>query len=61
MILYSGSRFPEWKGSALIGGLWSQALIRVPTDGNKAARAERLNMGLRICEVIEARMGPCCS
>jgi glucose/arabinose dehydrogenase len=57
MIFHSGKMFPDWKGSALIGGLSSQAVIRVTIDGAKATEAERLGMGLRVRDVIEAPDG----
>lgn len=57
MIFYTGSMFPSWKGSALIGGLSSQAVIRVTIDGSKATEAERLKMGVRVRDVIEAPDG----
>ncbi len=51
LIFYSGTMFPQWRGSALLGGLSSQALIRVAFDGNSAREAERWDMGERIREV----------
>src|SRR3546814_5587605 len=51
LIIYSGDLFPEWKGSALIGGLSSEALVRVAIDGQSAREAERFEMGRRIREV----------
>jgi len=57
MIFYSGDRFPAWRGSALIGGLSSEALIRVSIDGNSAREAERFPMGKRIREVEQGADG----
>ena len=57
MIFYSGNRFPQWRGSALIGGLSSEALIRVTFDGNGAREAERYAMGERIREVEQGQDG----
>ena len=51
LIFYTGSMFPQWQGSALIGGLSGQALVRVTIDGNSAREAERFAMGQRIREV----------
>ena len=51
LIFYTGSMFPQWRGSALIGGLSGQALVRVTIDGNTAREAERFPMGQRIREV----------
>lgn len=49
-MFYNGELFPEWKGSAFIGGLSSKALIRVEFDGSSAREAERFEMGRRIRE-----------
>lgn len=57
MIIYSGEMFPAWKGSAFIGGLASQALIRVSFDGDSAKEAERFLMGNRIREVEQGPDG----
>ena len=51
MIFYSGSMFPQWRGSALIGGLSGQAIVRVVFDGANAREAERFAMGQRIREL----------
>jgi aldose sugar dehydrogenase len=57
LIIYSGSMFPDWKGSAFIGGLSSEALIRVAIDGTSAREAERWDMGRRIREVEQGPDG----
>ncbi len=51
LLFYTGELFPEWQGSAFLGGLSSMALIRVEFDGDTAAEAERFDMGERIREV----------
>ena len=51
LMFYDGDLFPEWRGSAFLGGLSSMALIRVEFDGKSAAEAERFDMGQRIREV----------
>jgi glucose/arabinose dehydrogenase len=51
MVIYSGDLFPQWRGSALVAGLASQALIQVDIDGDTAREAARFNMGARIREV----------
>lgn len=45
---YRGALFPQWRGSALVGGLSSQALVRLAFDGATAREAERWDMGARI-------------
>jgi glucose/arabinose dehydrogenase len=57
MIVYSGSMFPAWRGDILVGGMSSQALIRVDLDGTNAREAERWGMGARIREVEQAPDG----
>lgn len=57
LVIYSGDMFPAWKGSALIGGLSSKAIVRVATEGTSAREAERFDMGARIREVEQGPDG----
>ena len=57
LLFYTGSMFPQWRGSALIGALSGQALVRVTIDGNSAREVERFPMGARIREVEQAPDG----
>ncbi|VWX59885.1 PQQ-dependent sugar dehydrogenase [Sphingorhabdus sp. 109] len=57
LIFYSGDLFPAWKGSAFLGGLASQALIRVSFEGDSAKEAERFLMDSRIREVEQGPDG----
>ncbi|HEY8519668.1 MAG TPA: PQQ-dependent sugar dehydrogenase [Gammaproteobacteria bacterium] len=57
LMFYSGSEFPQWRGSAFIGGLSSQALVRIEFDGTRAREAERFPMGMRIRAVEQAPDG----
>ncbi|MEM5516866.1 PQQ-dependent sugar dehydrogenase [Henriciella sp. AS95] len=73
LIIYDGSLFSDWQGDAFIGGLSSQALIRVefeqePLDNQgaggtsntmetTAAEAERYEWGKRIREVEQGPDG----
>ena len=50
LMFYSGALFPNWQGHAFIGGLSSEALVRVEFDGETAREAERFEMGQRIRE-----------
>jgi glucose/arabinose dehydrogenase len=50
-IIYSGDKFSAWRNNGFIGGLSSQALIRVELDGKQAREAQRWDMGERIREV----------
>jgi glucose/arabinose dehydrogenase len=57
LMIYSGAMFPAWQGSAFIAALSGQALIRVSLDGDKAAKADQWNMGMRIRDVAQAPDG----
>ncbi|MBW8861303.1 MAG: PQQ-dependent sugar dehydrogenase, partial [Acidobacteria bacterium] len=58
LTFYNGSLFPQWKGSALIGGMASLTLNRVTFDGKGAATpAERWSVGHRIRDVEVAPDG----
>ncbi len=57
LIIYNGAMFSAWKGSALIGGLSSQSLVRVELNGTEAREAERFDMGRRIREVEQGADG----
>lgn len=57
MIFYTGSEFPGWKGSVLIGGLSSMALIRVSINGNAVKEEERIRLQRRIRDVHQAADG----
>lgn len=56
-IIYSGSLFPDLRGNGLIGGLRSQALVRVALDGERAREVQRWDMGHRIREVEQGPDG----
>jgi glucose/arabinose dehydrogenase len=52
LTFYKGTMFPQWQGSALIGGMASQTLNRVTFDGKGGATtAERWAVGHRIRDV----------
>jgi glucose/arabinose dehydrogenase len=55
---YKGAMFPQWQGSALIGGMETKSLSRVTFDGNGGATpAERWSVGHRIRDVAVAPDG----
>ncbi|MBB1491292.1 PQQ-dependent sugar dehydrogenase [Paracoccus sp. MC1854] len=58
LVFHQGAMFPGWNGSALIGAMSGQALVRavVGRDG-RAAEAERWNMGARIRDVAVSPEG----
>lgn len=52
LIFYNGAMFPQWKGSALISGLASKALLRITFDAQGNAKpAERWDVAHRIRDV----------
>jgi glucose/arabinose dehydrogenase len=55
-LFYDGAMFP-WKGDLIAGGLSSQAIIRLTLDGGKVKNEERLNMGRRMRDVLQAPDG----
>jgi len=57
LIIYSGALFPQWKGDAFIGGLSSEALLRVDLDGTSATKGDQWDMGKRIREVEQGPDG----
>jgi len=58
LTFYNGAMFPQWKGSALIGGMGSRTLNRITFDGKGGATpAERWSVGHRIRDVEVAPDG----
>lgn len=57
LMIYTGETFPQWQGSAFLGGLSGQTLVRVALDGTAASEAEQWDMGTRIREVEQAPDG----
>jgi glucose/arabinose dehydrogenase len=58
LTFYTGALFPQWRGSALIGGLASRSLSRVTFDGHGGATpAERWDVAHRIRDVEVAPDG----
>lgn len=51
MAFYTGGAVPEWMNDLFIGGLSSQALVRLVIDGGAVAHEERIPMGARIRDV----------
>jgi glucose/arabinose dehydrogenase len=58
LTFYNGAMFPQWQGSALLGGLATRTLSRITFDGKGgAAPAERWNVGHQIRDVAVAPDG----
>jgi glucose/arabinose dehydrogenase len=57
-VFYKGAMFPQWNGSALIGGMQTNTLSRITFDGKGGATpAERWSVGLRVRDVAIAPDG----
>jgi glucose/arabinose dehydrogenase len=57
LVFYSGVKFPDWQGDALIGGLVSRALVRIEINGDSAREAARYEWGARVREVEQGPDG----
>jgi glucose/arabinose dehydrogenase len=58
LTFYNGALFPQWKGSALIGGMGGKSLSRITFDGAGGAKpAELWSVGHRIRDVEVASDG----
>jgi glucose/arabinose dehydrogenase len=56
-MIYTGDKFPNWKGDALVGALSGEALIRVDIEGEDARKAEQWDMDERIRAVDQGPDG----
>ncbi|HXE56976.1 MAG TPA: PQQ-dependent sugar dehydrogenase [Gemmatimonadales bacterium] len=57
LAFYTGHLFPGWRGGMLLGGLSSESLIRLTFREGRPANEERIHVGKRIRDVIEAPDG----
>ncbi|NMO14279.1 PQQ-dependent sugar dehydrogenase [Pyxidicoccus fallax] len=59
MVIYSGTLFPEWRDNVFIGGLSSQALVRLVMKDDRVVGEERLltDLNARIREVVQGPEG----
>jgi len=60
MMFYTGSLFPEWRGSLFIGGLGSTHLVRLTLNGDKVVGEERFLTDLQPMRerIRDVRQGP---
>ena len=61
LLLYTGDRFPEWRGSLFVGGLAGQQVSRLPLVGNEGlqvGRVERPPLMMGYGRVRDIRQGP---
>lgn len=57
LIIYKGSLFSSWTGSALITTLSSMSIVRATITGDTAKEAQRISMGKRMRGIREAKDG----
>jgi aldose sugar dehydrogenase len=57
MIVYTGSEFPGWKGSILMGAMSGEGLIRIALNGDTASKADYWHLDMRIRDVAQAPDG----
>jgi glucose/arabinose dehydrogenase len=57
LTFYKGAMFPQWQGSALVGGMGTHTLNRITFNGASATAAERWPVGHRIRDVAVAPDG----
>lgn len=57
MAFYEGDKFPNWRGSLLIGALRDEMLVRLEVDGEKVVKEERLLKGA-LGRIRDVRVGP---
>jgi glucose/arabinose dehydrogenase len=55
-MMYSGDRFPEWRGNLFAGGLAGEQLVRLTLDGEVVTNAEVLLQ--RMGRIRDVREGP---
>ncbi len=60
MMFYTGSLFPEWKGSLFVGGMASTHLVRLVVDVDRVVGEERLLTDLQPARqrIRDVRQGP---
>jgi glucose/arabinose dehydrogenase len=56
LTFYTGDRYPGWKGSVIIGGMGSRALVRLTMENGRVTREERYLGGL--ARIRDVQQGP---
>jgi glucose/arabinose dehydrogenase len=56
LMIYTGERFPQWKGNIFVGGLAGQQVVRLTLDGRNITNVELLAQ--RLGRVRDLRQGP---
>ena len=56
LIMYTGDRFPQWKGSVFAGGMVGEQLVRLTLDGRRVTNEEKLVQ--RMGRIRDVRQSP---
>ncbi|HEX6133493.1 MAG TPA: PQQ-dependent sugar dehydrogenase [Longimicrobiales bacterium] len=56
LLIYTGDRFPEWRGDIFVGGMVGEQLARLELDGTRVVNEETLVRGLG--RIRDVRQGP---
>jgi aldose sugar dehydrogenase len=55
-LFYDGALFP-WRGAVIVGGLSARGLVVLPVKGNTIGAEERIDLGRRVRDLIQAPDG----
>ncbi|HUF30062.1 MAG TPA: PQQ-dependent sugar dehydrogenase [Gemmatimonadaceae bacterium] len=56
LLIYTGDRFPQWRGSMFVGGMAGEQLARLTLDGQRVTHEETLLSGMG--RIRDVRQGP---
>ena len=56
MMIYSGDKFPAWRGNIFVGGMVGEQLVRLTMNGRRVANVE--TMVQRMGRIRDVRQGP---
>jgi aldose sugar dehydrogenase len=56
LMIYTGDRFPQWKGSLFAGGMAGEQLVRLTLNGRRVRNVEMLVQGMG--RIRDVRQGP---
>lgn len=56
LMVYTGDKFPEWKGNLFAGGMVGEQLVRLTLDGRRVLNEEKLAQ--RMGRIRDVRPGP---
>lgn len=56
LVIYTGDKYPGWKGNFFVGGMVGQRIVRLTMDGDKVTNVENMLQGMG--RVRALRQGP---